>query len=241
MRRARLLCCIALAMVLGTAAPAFSAPPVSYRVDAERVRAMVSDYIDSNMPWAPGCARFEITGRLDDVVLPSENFSYSISGRTDDRFLGDSTYMVRFLVNGLPVRQKHVTAKIEVLMDIVVARRALRRDEILSPEDVMVAKKWMRGTPYQVFTDPADVVGKKLGTDLWQNMEVRRSMVKDVPVVKKGKMVRIVLENKFMNVHTVGLTEEDGANGQMIRVQNISSKKIIYARVESASVVRVEF
>ncbi len=241
MRQGKLLCCIALAMVLAATTPAFSAPPVSYKVDAERVRAMVSDYIDSNMPWAPGCARFEITGRLDDVVLPSENFSYSISGRTDDRFLGDSTYMVKFLVNGLPVRQKHITAKIEVLMDIVVAKRALRRDEILFPEDVMVAKKWMRRTPYQVFTDPADVVGKKLGTDLWQNMEVRRSMVKDVPVVKKGKMVRIVLENKFMNVHTVGLTEEDGANGQMIRVQNISSKKIVYARVESASVVRVEF
>ena len=54
-------------------------------------------------------------------------------------------------------------------------------------------------------------------------------------------MVRIVLENKTMSVHTIGLTEEDGANGQMIRVQNISSKKIVYARVESASVVRVEF
>ena len=45
---------VALAMVLAATTPAFSAPPVSYKVDAERVRAMVSDYIDSNMPWAPG-------------------------------------------------------------------------------------------------------------------------------------------------------------------------------------------
>ncbi|OPY90868.1 MAG: flagellar basal body P-ring biosynthesis protein FlgA [Syntrophaceae bacterium PtaU1.Bin231] len=241
MRRGSFRCCIALAAVLTVAATAFSAAPASYRVDAERLRAMVSEHIDTNMPWAPGCARFEITGRLDDVVLPSEKFSYSIQGRDDDRFLGDSTYMVKFSVNGLPVRQKHVTARIEVLMDIVVAKRALGRNEVLSAEDVAVAKKWMRGTPYQVFTDPADVVGKKLCADLWQNMEIRRSMVRDVPVVKKGKLVRIVLENRFMNVHTIGLTEEDGMNGQMIRVQNVSSKKVVYARVESASVVRVGF
>ncbi len=240
MRRGRLLWCIALAMVL-TAAAASAAPSASYRVDAERLRAMVGEYLDAHMPWAPGCARFEIMGRLDDVLLPAEKFSYSISGRTDDRFLGDSTYAVKFFVNGLPVRQKHVTAKIEVLMDIVVARRTLSRDEILSPEDVGIGKKWMRGTPYQVFTDPADVVGKKLCADLWQNMEIRRSMVREIPTVKKGRLVRIVLENKSMNVNTVGLTEEDGANGQMIRVQNISSKKVVYARVESASVVRVEF
>jgi len=232
---------VVLALLLCAPPGAMSKAPASYRPDAERIRALVGEYIETHMPWDPGQVRYEMTGRLDDVSLPAEKFSCSVHGRADDRYLGDSSYVVKFFVNGLPVRQKHVAARIEVLMDVVVANRALRRNEILSPDDIAVTKKWMRSPPYQVFTDPAEVAGKRLCADLWQNMEVRRSMVRENPVVKKGGLVRIVLENEQMSVHTIGRTEEDGSNGQMIRVQNVSSKKIVYGRVESASVVRVEF
>jgi len=44
-----------------------------------------------------------------------------------------------------------------------------------------------------------------------------------------------------MQIVTVGLSEEDGVAGNIVRVKNITSNKTIYARVLSDSVVGIEF
>jgi flagella basal body P-ring formation protein FlgA len=44
-----------------------------------------------------------------------------------------------------------------------------------------------------------------------------------------------------MMISAMGLCEEDGAQGDLIRVQNTSSKKTVFARVMGASLVKVDF
>jgi len=66
-------------------------------------------------------------------------------------------------------------------------------------------------------------------------------MLKEIPLVRKGKMVKIVFDNGPMQIVTVGLSEEDGVAGNIVRVKNITSNKIIYARVLSDSVVGIGF
>ena len=44
-----------------------------------------------------------------------------------------------------------------------------------------------------------------------------------------------------MRIVTVGLSEEDGVAGNIVRVKNITSNKIIYARVLSDSMVELDF
>ena len=60
-------------------------------------------------------------------------------------------------------------------------------------------------------------------------------------MVKRGKLVRIVLENGPLRVTTIGLSQQNGAFGDIIKVKNISSKNVIYARVMGNSLVQVEF
>ena len=74
-----------------------------------------------------------------------------------------------------------------------------------------------------------------------EGAELFTSMLKDVPLVKKGKMVKIVFDNGLMRIATVGLPEEDGIAGSIVRVRNITSNKIIYARVLGDSVVGIEY
>jgi len=66
-------------------------------------------------------------------------------------------------------------------------------------------------------------------------------MLKEIPLVRKGKMVKIVFDNGSVHIVTVGLSEEDGVAGNVVRVKNITSNKIIYARVLSDSVVGIGF
>jgi flagella basal body P-ring formation protein FlgA len=71
--------------------------------------------------------------------------------------------------------------------------------------------------------------------------ELLATMLKEIPLVRKGKMVKMVFDNGSMQIVTVGLSEEDGVAGNIVRVKNITSNKIIYARVLSDSVVGIIF
>jgi flagellar basal body P-ring formation protein FlgA len=71
--------------------------------------------------------------------------------------------------------------------------------------------------------------------------ELKASLLKEPVVVKKGKNVRINLERGTMVISTMGISEEDGLAGSMIRVRNIASNRIIYAKVMDSETVRIEF
>jgi len=65
-------------------------------------------------------------------------------------------------------------------------------------------------------------------------------MLKDVPLVQRGKIVKIVFDSGPMRIVTVGMPEEDGMAGAIIRVRNVTSNKIIYARVLGDSLVGID-
>ncbi|HNQ02925.1 MAG TPA: flagellar basal body P-ring formation chaperone FlgA, partial [Syntrophales bacterium] len=89
--------------------------------------------------------------------------------------------------------------------------------------------------------EAGEAVGKKATAGLNAGTEITRQMLRSAPVVKKGEVVRIVLESGPMTISAVGLCQEDGGRGDLIRVQNVSSKKIIFARVMGTALVRVDF
>jgi flagella basal body P-ring formation protein FlgA len=66
-------------------------------------------------------------------------------------------------------------------------------------------------------------------------------MLKSVKTIKRGKLVKVVLESGPMSIMTFGLCEEDGSRGDFIKVRNTSSNKSIYARVVDDSSVMIEY
>jgi flagella basal body P-ring formation protein FlgA len=66
-------------------------------------------------------------------------------------------------------------------------------------------------------------------------------MLKDAIVVKRGKAVKIILEEGPMSVMAMGVSEQDGVLGEVIRVRNTASNKMVYARVVSDSTALLKF
>jgi flagella basal body P-ring formation protein FlgA len=66
-------------------------------------------------------------------------------------------------------------------------------------------------------------------------------MLRDVPLVKRGRLVKMFLSNGLINISTVGQIQEDGAMGSLVRVKNMTSQRVVYARVVGDSLVQVDF
>ena len=210
-------------------------------IKGETIKAYVRTYIEKNMPWSKGAVRVEFPGRVSDLTLTGKKITCRVQSRRNEDFIGDSTFTVRCYEKGTFLNGKTVRARIEVAMDVVVSTKSLRRNVRIERGDVRLVKRWFNRLPSNIISNPGAVAGMKLRANVKPNTEISGNMVKTIPMVKRGKPVRIVFENGLMRITTIGLSEQDGMHGELIKVRNVSSKNIIYARVTGNSLVKAGF
>ena len=205
------------------------------------IKEAVKQHIENNATWPKDRIRVEFLGAMPQAAIPSGHANLQVRSRAGEHYIGRTSFAVRFCKGDTFIREETVRVRIEVLTDVVASTHGMARDHIVGPGDVMVTSKWMDTATTGVLTDAGEAVGKKAAMRINAGTEITRQMLRSVPVVKKGEVVRVVLESGPMAISTVGLCQEDGGQGDLVRVQNLSSKKIIFARVMAQSLVRVDF
>ncbi len=211
-------------------------------IKGETIEEAIRAYVAKNMSWSGGRdVRLEFPGGISDVTLDGEKIACRVESKRNEDFIGNTSFTVRFYENGELLGKQTVRARLELLMDVVVSSRPLHRNTEIGRDDVRLVKRWFTRPPLNIISSPDDVVGKKLRASIKPNTEITGNMVRTIPVVQKGKPVRIVIENGSMGMTTIGMSEQDGMCGELIKVRNVSSQKMIYARVMGNSLVKVEF
>jgi flagella basal body P-ring formation protein FlgA len=201
----------------------------------------ISEHIEKNMPWPADSARIELLSQLSAIVADKVGLSFKVSSRSRDEYLGDTSFTVRIFQNNVFFKEETVRVRIEVLREFVVSTNNLGRDALITTNDISLQKKWVRAIPFNAISALEDATGKIMCVSIRPNTEITRNMLKELMPVKKGKMVHITLDNGVMKIMAMGLSEEDGAEGAIVKVRNITSSKTIYARVIGQSKVKVDF
>lgn len=210
-------------------------------IDQEKLNKAVQSYIEKNMPWPAGAVRFEILSALPEITIPGGNVSWKVDARGNENYPGDTYFTVKLYNKGVLFKEESIKIRIEILQESVVSVKNLGRDSIIDASDVSLRKKWVRSIPLNSISSMDEVVGKLLCVSIRPNTEISRNMLKEITAVKRNKMVQIVLDSGAINITTMGMAEEDGAEGSFVKVRNITSNKIIYARVVGEAKVKVDF
>ncbi len=205
------------------------------------LQTAVREYVEANMPWPPGTARVDFLSAEPENRNQDGHVTLRVESTGNADFIGDMVFVVRSLRGSNLIRTDTIRARIEVLQNVFVATRSLSPGTVLTDHDVRTFQKWVRRIHPQAVSSLEDIVGKRLSTQIAAGAEFQAFMLKEAPVVRKGKMVKIVFDNGPMQIITLGLSEEDGTAGSMVRVRNITSNKVIYARVLSDSLVGIEY
>ena len=219
----------------------FKAESHAMNAGAYSIHSAVQQYIEANMPWPPGTVRVDFLSAETESSAQSSNMTHRIEPAGNQDYIGNMVFLVKSYKSGRLVRTESVRTKIEVLRDIVISARALPAGTVLMDNDVKTIQKWVSRIHPQSLSSIETTAGKRLTIQVASGTEILATMLKDEPLVRKGKMVRMVFDNGLMHIVTVGLSEEDGVAGNIVRVKNITSNKIIYARVLSDSLVGIDF
>lgn len=142
-------------------------------------------------------------------------------------------------VDGLPASRFLATAIVDDWREVPVLKKSLERGMLIEPDAVELVRLNLNQQPADVADDLGEVVGRRAKTRLEGGMTLRRSLIDIPPLVAKGKRITAVFEAGGLKATALGIALDDGLKGEVIKVRNESSKKVIKAKILSADEVEV--
>jgi len=205
------------------------------------IRKLVTEHIQRHMPWEREDMRLTFLGGCSDIVVPAAAYTTEVQERSQEPYIGESVVILKMYDGGVVLLERSVRVRMEVAFDVLVSSRALPAETVIGRDDVRVVKRWLSREPQRTLATVEEALEKRVVGAIRPNHEITRTMLREVPLVKKGRVVKMVLNNGTINITTLGQIQEDGGMGASVRVKNISSQRIVYARVVGESLVQVDF
>ena len=133
----------------------------------------------------------------------------------------------------------YINAHVRLYEKVAVSSLPLPRGHILKKSDLELVETDLSQIKYGYFTELTPLLGQQLKRRLAQHRVIKVNYVTPPTLVKRGELVSIIAENSGYSVKMNGTALADGAQGDRIRVKNLSSKRIIEGVVKAAGVVDI--
>ena len=211
------------------------------RITEDEIKESIRKYIYKNMPWQKDQAKVTQIDYKGDIVLHGGEIQQKIIAKENSSFIGKVSLILEFKINGKILKRKKINAHVEVLMPAVLAKISLKRGQIISRSDVYVERQWKSKASENIYNYEGDVIGKKMTRGIKAGQPLKKSLLEIPEDISRGDKVTILAENKTLRITVPGIAGENGIRGETIKVKNINSKKIIYARVIDSTTVKVDF
>ena len=128
----------------------------------------------------------------------------------------------------------YVPVRISIFEEVIITTQPIRRGQLIMEDSLKVEEidiSQTRGQPFSVLND---VIGSKAKNNLNAGTIVHSD---NICLVCKGDKVTITAAANQIAVAMSGIALSGGSQGDSIRVQNSSSKRIIEAKIVSSSTV----
>ena len=173
--------------------------------------------------------------------IPAGKIDFQLFQKDKRSIRGYTRVVAVVSVNGVVTNKIILSGWVDVFESVVCARRNLKKGEIVDEGDLYLARKNISRLSAKIVNDTGDVVGLMVKHAVNKDRCIKEWMLERPLVVKRGDLITILAESGNLRVTVPGRVLAKGYTGDLIRVQNSMSKKVIYARVIDASTVSVKF
>jgi flagella basal body P-ring formation protein FlgA len=207
----------------------------------QRIKQAVEMAIRSRMPWKNEDVTIsEVT--LDETIqLPTGRLTYRIVPSRNEDYLGRTILALHLFVDGEPVRKVWVNATVSVMADVVTVIRPLGKHATIELADLSVERRSLEDLSVDAVRRVDDALGNRTTRMIYPQTVLQSSMFASPPLVRRGDIVKIVASSGSMIITATGMVKQQGCKGEMVRVVNTDSNRIVTARVTGPGAVEVNF
>jgi len=168
-----------------------------------------------------------------------EGYRVSLKAASQGEMPGRNSFFMRIQRESRAPTSHWVSADIEMVRRVVSAKHPLSSYHLLTADDVeLVPHNLVRKGEQYAFTID-EIVGKQVRRAMPQGRPILLNMLDDVPVIRAGDRVTLIVEAGEMQITTTGEAREKGYLGRRVAVLNVESKRVVYGTVRDASSVVV--
>ncbi|HBK04433.1 MAG TPA: flagella basal body P-ring formation protein FlgA [Acetobacteraceae bacterium] len=173
-------------------------------------------------------------------VVPVEAAAVPTVSRLDyDRATGRFNAALTVTGEGMNPIDTRVSGQVVEMLDAPVALTRLLPETVLRAEDVRIARVRTALLRNDVARSLDQVVGMELRRPLAAGQPLSLTDLIRPPLVQRGATVRIELSAGGLSVTGQAVALDAGAQGEKVRVQNLTSRAFLFAEVTGPGQVRV--
>ena len=205
-------------------------------VGGDRIESLVEDALANQGLPRPFAVAFDrqsirLTLPTNATRATIQNMSYDPEQR---RFSGTIAAATPAGEIALPV-----SGRIVAVVQVPVLNHTFNQGDIVGAGDIDLVRMQADRVARDAITDPAKIIGRTASRILIAQRPLRANdLVRDL-VVKRGQTVTLVLDEDSMDLSTQGRALTDGAKGELVKVINISSSRVVEGLAAGPNLVAV--
>lgn len=203
----------------------------------DAIRSMAESFVKSQLPRDANVAA--VTAGTLDPRLRLARCAAGMHGQIPAGAQLQARTMVGVACDGPVHWVVYVAVTVESRINVLVLKHPVPRDVRLSSEDITVESRKVTGLATAFLTDVSDLQSRTTGRPLPLGTTLTMDMFKADMVIKHGQDVTLIASAGGIEVRAAGRALSDAPGGARVKVQNLSSLKVVEGVVESPDVVRV--
>lgn len=203
----------------------------------EQINAAIKGY--SNQLLLPRYQDFQLQIRPIDtrMKLAYCHNPLAINHRPPGRISGRLTMKVS--CTGPSNWKIHVPVVIKAFDDVVIAKHPIPKGSHLTAADLKLEKKDISLLHSGYYRNLAQVVGQVSKRPIRQNFVINSASLQPALMVDRGEKVVILAEGNGLSIRTTGIAMQQGGHGELIRVKNSNTDKVVEGRIIGPGQIKV--
>jgi len=149
--------------------------------------------------------------------------------------------LIELRCSGLTAWHLYVPIRVIGTSPVLVAAHSIVTGSVLEPKDLLIDHRDMSTLPPGYLDDVKAVVGLTVNRPIPAGSLLTSQQLVVSKAVQRGQTVTLIASGGGLNVRMPGRALSDGLVNQRIRVENLSSGKIVEGIARSAQVVEIIF
>ena len=133
----------------------------------------------------------------------------------------------------------HSPKGVEIFKEMVCSANQISRGQRIEMADLKLEERDVALLPNQYYSDLVQVISSEAKTIIPKNSTIFGWMIKEIPMIRRGAQVRLVVKADNLLVKAQGVALEDGYLNKEVKVKRSESNKILIGLVSSPGEVEV--
>lgn len=153
--------------------------------------------------------------------------------------LGLFTVIAEIYKDNVRVERAQVKMRIRKFTDVLVVNGKLQRHDLITNDDITSERKEITTLFERPVTSLNEIADMRLKRNLKRGQILTFEALETIPDLERGMATTIIFDNGLFKITAPGVALQNGSAGDMIKVKNKSTNKIIVARIEDDKSVSV--